>query len=155
GGGSEVAGHEAGVADSVPRGRQVKPPNVGGAAVEPGAGGGGPEGGQAEGGEGADDARQDVARPGRGQPGTAGGVDRGPAGGVGHDRAAALQQHDRPGPFGQAAGGGDAVLPHLLAGQAGVLAGVGGDDGGGGPAGQEGEVAVAGVEAAGGEHGRA
>src|SRR5688572_21923946 len=48
----QISGHEAG---GVSRGRQVKPPSVAGAvgrpAVDPGAGGGGPEGGKAQGGQ--------------------------------------------------------------------------------------------------------
>ena len=101
------------------------------------------------GGQGADDPREDVAGPGGGQPGAAGGVEGGPAGRIGHDRPAALEQHDGPGPFGQAPGGGHPVVPHRFAGQAGVLPGVRGHDGGGRPAGQQVEVTVEGIEAVG------
>ena len=122
-------------------------------AVEPGAGGRRPKAGTPLGDQGADHAGEDVARPGGGQPRPAGGVDGGAAGGIGHHRPAPLEQHDGPGPVGQAAGGGDAVVTHRLAGQAGVLPGVGGEDGGGAVrAASEIEVAAEGVEAVGVEH---
>src|SRR5688500_4637202 len=56
-------------------------------AVEPGAGGGGPESGKAHRRQGADDAGEDVAGPGGGEPRAAGGVDGGPPRGIGHDRS--------------------------------------------------------------------
>ena len=100
---SQPAENGGNCVDEVPGDEPVVAGEIGGPAVEPGSGGSGRKGGKPPGRQRADDPGEDVAGAGRGEPGPAGGVDGNPPLGFGHDRPAALEQHDSAGPFGQPA----------------------------------------------------
>src|SRR5260370_52535 len=102
---------------------------AGGPPVCERAGGGGPERLRATGEEATDDPREEVAGPGRRQPRSAGGVDRGAARAVGDHLPRAFQQDDGVRPLGQSARRRQPVGAHLLARQVHVFARVRGEDG--------------------------